>query len=189
MRKEKYRQQVRNREQFPGCASKRVTMVGLALALLLGLGHFVGDRAVGAEAAKKRRPVEFRADHMSGKDDVWTLKDNVVFLEKDEEITLKADQAVYWSKEDRAEITGNISVSGMFLITSDPLPEKTKLKLQFQVPGDSEKVQVIGEVLWCREQKERPPHFPGMGIRFVGISDQHRIIIDRFIKELLEKDK
>ena len=86
-------------------------------------------------------------------------------------------------------VTGNISISGMFLITSDPLPEKTKLKLQFQVPGDSEKVQVIGEVLWCREQKERPPHFPGMGIRFIGISDQHRIIIDRFITELLEKDK
>jgi len=84
-------------------------------------------------------------------------------------------------------VTHNISVSGMFLITSDPLPENTRLKLNFQIPGDSEKIQVLGEVVWCREKDENSPYFPGMGIRFLGISDRDRAIIDRFIQELIEE--
>jgi len=86
-------------------------------------------------------------------------------------------------------VTGNISTSGMFLITSDPLPEKTRLKLQFEVPGEAKKIEVIGEVIWCREQGERPALVPGMGIKFLRIREQDRASIDRFVRELLEEEK
>ncbi len=86
-------------------------------------------------------------------------------------------------------VTHNISISGMFLITSDPLPEKTKLKLRFELPGNSHKVEVVGEVVWCREQGEGPPTFPGMGIRFLGIKDNDRAGIERFISEVLAAEK
>lgn len=83
----------------------------LCLGLLLCLVCLGGQQTEGAEGAAKRHPVDFRADHMTGKDNVWTLKSNVVLSEKKEEMTLKADQAVYWADEDRAELTGNISIT------------------------------------------------------------------------------
>ncbi len=85
-------------------------------------------------------------------------------------------------------ITGNISVGGMFLITSDPLPEKTKIALQFRLPDDEEKIQVLAEVVWCREKDERPGLPPGMGIKFLKISDKDREKIDRFVKGIYEKE-
>jgi len=86
-------------------------------------------------------------------------------------------------------VASNISKSGMFIVTTDPLPEKTEIKLQFQLPDDPEKIQVIARVLWCRERDERPPHFPGMGLRFIEISAEHKARIDRFVKEILASEK
>jgi uncharacterized protein (TIGR02266 family) len=83
-------------------------------------------------------------------------------------------------------VASNISKSGMFIITTDPLPEKTEIKLQFQLPADSEKIQVIARVLWCREKDERPPHYPGMGLIFTEIKEADQDRIDRFVKEALE---
>ncbi len=83
----------------------------------------------------------------------------------------------------------NISRSGMFLITTDPLPEKTEIKLSFQLPDDHTLITVIAEVLWCREQDERPPHYPGMGLRFTKISREHQSLIERFVKQMLAVSK
>jgi Tfp pilus assembly protein PilZ len=73
----------------------------------------------------------------------------------------------------------------MYLITTDPFPEKTQLKLQFQLPGDDRNISVIAEVVWCREKDERPPFYPGMGLSFTEIKDEDRERIDRFVKGLL----
>lgn len=86
-------------------------------------------------------------------------------------------------------VTHNISVSGMFLVTTDPLPENTRLKLQFQIPGVKDKIRVTGEVTWCREHEERPPFFPGMGIRFLEITEKDRGCIEQFVREFLEDGK
>lgn len=85
-------------------------------------------------------------------------------------------------------VTGNISVSGMFLITSDPLPEKTRIKLAFQVPGNHKKIHTLAEVVWCREQNEKPGLPPGMGIRFISIKTKDQKNIDRYVRELLKED-
>jgi len=86
-------------------------------------------------------------------------------------------------------VTHNISVSGMFLITSDPLPEKSRIRLKFELPGMRRKLEAVGEVVWCREQGERPPFFPGMGIRFLSIKENDRADIEKFILELLDQEK
>jgi len=83
-------------------------------------------------------------------------------------------------------VASNISKSGMFLITTDPLPEKTELKLQFQIPDNHAKIELIAVVVWCRERDERPPHLPGMGLKFTRISKSDRERIDRFIRESLD---
>jgi len=83
-------------------------------------------------------------------------------------------------------VTHNISRSGMYLITTDPLPEKSILKLEFQLPNDSHKIRLIAEVSWCREKDERPPFYPGMGVRFLEIDAQDRSRIEKFVKETLD---
>ena len=86
-------------------------------------------------------------------------------------------------------ITGNISVGGMFLITSDPLPEETKIALQFSLPEDKDKIQVLAEVVWCREKDERPGLPPGMGVRFLKIKARDRKKIDRFVQEYYKEQE
>ena len=83
----------------------------------------------------------------------------------------------------------NISRSGMFLITTDPLPEKTQFKIKFQLPNDGKPISLIAEVLWCRERDERPPFFPGMGIKFTEISANDQTRIDEYIKAALKENK
>jgi uncharacterized protein (TIGR02266 family) len=85
-------------------------------------------------------------------------------------------------------VTYNISCSGMYLLTTDPFPEKTQLKLIFQLPGDEHKISVIAEVVWCREQDERPPFYPGMGVAFREIRDEDRERIDKFVQERVKED-
>ena len=75
------------------------------------------------------------------------------------------------------------------MITTDPVPEKTQLKLNFQLPGDSHKISVIAEVVWCREKDERPPFYPGMGVIFTEIKDEDRERLDRFVKGLIAEEK
>lgn len=94
-----------------GILPTRALPRGLCLSLLLCVVCLGAQPTDGAEGAAKRHPVDFRADRMTGKDNVWTLKTNVVLSEKKEEMSLKADQAVYWADEDRAELTGNISIT------------------------------------------------------------------------------
>lgn len=83
-------------------------------------------------------------------------------------------------------VASNISKSGIFLVTTDPLPEKTELKLKFQIPNDPAPIEVIAVVVWCREWDERPPHLPGMGLKFTHISRDDEERIDRFIRSSLD---
>ena len=86
-------------------------------------------------------------------------------------------------------ISGNISAGGMFLITSDPLPEKTKIALQFSLPENKDKIQVLAEVVWCREKDERPGLPPGMGIQFLKIKARDRKKIERFVQEYYKEQE
>ena len=94
-----------------GHACDKVMARAIVLAVLLGLAYLGMNAVNGVEERKKKRQVQFRAEQMTGKDNVWTLSGSVVFAEKEEEITLKADRAIFWPKEDRAEITGNIEIT------------------------------------------------------------------------------
>jgi uncharacterized protein (TIGR02266 family) len=86
-------------------------------------------------------------------------------------------------------VTYNVSSSGLYLITTDPFPEKTQIKLNFQLPGDSHVISVIAEVVWCREKDERPPYYPGMGVIFTEIKDEDKARIDKFVREHIAEEK
>jgi len=60
---------------------------------------------------------------------------------------------------------GDISASGIFVRTLEPLPQGTRLQLHFAAPGLTEAFQLLGEVVWTTSDGPRT----GMGVRFLGV--------------------
>ena len=80
----------------------------------------------------------------------------------------------------------NISKSGMFIATTNPIQPGEQLSLKFQLPAPLKgTVRCLCEVVWKRPHGTHLPFEPGMGLKFVdlptGISDQ----LDEWIKEQL----
>lgn len=87
------------------------------------------------------------------------------------------------------EHTDNISRSGVFVLTEEPLPIGSRLRLQFSLVADRlTEVDVDGEVM--RVVKKGDPdestYGPGMGIRFINLSQEICDIIDDIINKRLE---
>ncbi len=73
------------------------------------------------------------------------------------------------------EISSNLSASGIFIHTHDPLDPGTHLNLQFRLPDDF-LIRTRGEVMWVNEGDEEEE--PGMGVKFLQLNsdDRHRIL-------------
>jgi uncharacterized protein (TIGR02266 family) len=82
----------------------------------------------------------------------------------------------------------NISEGGIFLRTHTPLPENTILHLAFSLPYDSENIRVAGEVVRKTTLGVQFDMEPGIGLRFITISDDTKIRIRNFVKWSLTGD-
>jgi len=79
----------------------------------------------------------------------------------------------------------DLSATGIFVRTNTPEDAGTRINLRFTPPdGSGEPLELEGEVIWVNPV--RPGHsdnlHPGMGIRFVGIEDEHRHRLVEYIK-------
>lgn len=72
------------------------------------------------------------------------------------------------------EYSSNLSQSGIFIQTTEPVKPGTLLHLQFSLPDDH-RIRTRGEVIWVNEEDEEP----GMGVKFLGLmkKDKDRILI------------
>ena len=69
------------------------------------------------------------------------------------------------------DYSANLSVGGMFIETSRPLPLGTRFHLRFSLPGFSEPLDSDAEVRWVLDEAVGP--IPcGMGVCFENMSDQ-----------------
>ena len=74
------------------------------------------------------------------------------------------------------EYVTNISSSGAFIRTEDPLPVGTKVNLRFTViVDDLETIEGIGEVVRSSDDP------PGMGVVFTKLDSVSRVLIERLI--------
>jgi len=80
----------------------------------------------------------------------------------------------------------NISEQGIFVETDAPLDTGTMIDLQFQLPDSQKKIEVLGEVTWTNPRRPNPEenHNPGMGIRFVNLSELDKETILSLIKRI-----
>jgi type IV pilus assembly protein PilZ len=83
--------------------------------------------------------------------------------------------------EDRhVATTRNISLGGVFVETTAPLPLQTRLQIRFRIPTQSEPIEVGGEVRWVEPAGEE--QLPGMGIRFQGLRAREVWALNRFFQ-------
>jgi uncharacterized protein (TIGR02266 family) len=75
------------------------------------------------------------------------------------------------------EYSANISASGIFVRTQEPLEPGTELTLEFTVADDWQLICGRGHVIWVRTKDESPDAPAGMGIRFLEMDPQSRRLI------------
>jgi CheY-like chemotaxis protein len=86
----------------------------------------------------------------------------------------------------RAEVATAISEGGLYVRTLHPRPSNTLTPLRIFI-GDRE-IKATAVVLYSYALGEGPFEDPGMGMKFVEISDSDRALIRKFIKEQLTGD-
>ncbi|HEV8581795.1 MAG TPA: TIGR02266 family protein [Thermoanaerobaculia bacterium] len=82
-----------------------------------------------------------------------------------------------------SEYSANISPGGIFLRTVTPRPPGSMLELEFRLGDGFELIKGRGEVIWARAEDEGPGRPPGMGIRFLELSEGSRELIYRIVDQ------
>jgi two-component system chemotaxis response regulator CheY len=86
----------------------------------------------------------------------------------------------------RTEIATEISEGGLFIRTPDPRPKDALLQVRIVLPA--REISAAAVVLYSFKAAAGTSKVPGMGMKFVEISDPDRETIRRFIKEKLVGD-
>lgn len=87
-----------------------------------------------------------------------------------------------WVEEERGNElyfrrTGNVSKGGVFFEQTIPHALGTRVKLRFTLPGDSEVIEALGEIVNTPNVKDGL----GMGLKFVVISPEHQRRLEAFV--------
>ena len=76
----------------------------------------------------------------------------------------------------------NLSLGGIFIETSEPLPVRTKLKVQFCLPEMSRPIVADGVVVHTlRVGQGRNPSVSGMGIKFSELDPSSRQMLEEYL--------
>lgn len=85
-----------------------------------------------------------------------------------------------------SEFSANISPTGMYITTKTPEPPGSMLDFEFRLGDGFEIIQGKGEVVWTRAIAEGPSRPPGMGIRFLELSEGSKELIYRIVDQYIQ---
>ncbi len=74
----------------------------------------------------------------------------------------------------------SISRAGIFIQTINPKDEGERFKLEFQLPNDDETITCMAEVIWKRSYHPLEEYEPGMGLKFIDISEEISAKLDKW---------
>ena len=74
----------------------------------------------------------------------------------------------------------NISLGGLYLESTTPLPIGVTVQLRFQLPTQPEPVEVAGDVRWV--VKKEKSELSGIGIRFQGLRARDVWALNRYFQ-------
>src|SRR5690349_19232927 len=78
----------------------------------------------------------------------------------------------------------DVSRSGIFIRTKEPLAVGTQMKFEFQLRDASPLIAGEGTVVWTRENDpSRPAIAPGMGVRFDRLAEGSQQVLEKILAE------
>ena len=83
--------------------------------------------------------------------------------------------------------TSNISKGGLFIKTNNPLPEGESFILKLKLPGLVEALKINCVVVWVNKDESRSDMPVGMGLRFVDMDKNERLMLDKYIGSIMGK--
>ncbi len=78
--------------------------------------------------------------------------------------------------------TDDLSEGGLFVATHNTILRGNIADIEFMLPDDDNPISVQGEVRWVREYRPENDAPPGMGLKFINLSDSVRQRITNFVK-------
>jgi len=96
-------------------------------------------------------------------------------------VELEVDIGMHSETNFYAGFSGDVSMGGLFIATYKPLPVGTRTTVSFVLPGGHH-VVTAGEVTWVRDAMNEMDAAPGMGVRFMELSDTDRHYIAEFTR-------
>lgn len=106
------------------------------------------------------------------------MSDN--FRRTDPRYARRLEVEIIAAGETRTATTRNISLGGVFIEASQPLPLQTRLQIRFKIPTHPEAIEVSGEVRWVEPGETDQPC--GMGVRFQGLRAREVWALNRFFQ-------
>ncbi len=95
-------------------------------------------------------------------------------------VGFKSDRAFLW------EYSEDISKGGIFIKTANPMPLNSRVQLRLSLPGRSEEISVVGEVIYVLKEGETG-RGPGMGLQLIDFEKEGKKEIEEYIEELKKK--
>ncbi len=77
----------------------------------------------------------------------------------------------------------NLSDGGLFVATYAPMPIGAMVDLRLSLPTSPAPLNVRGEVRWIRERPDADGGWPGMGIRFAGLTPSDEAALQAFLRQ------
>lgn len=95
----------------------------------------------------------------------------------DLDVTVSSEHNFY------AGFVENMSHGGLFIATHQLKPVGERLEFSVHLPDEGGPIRGLGEVRWVRVYSESSNVPPGMGIRFLEVSDETNARIERFLAQ------
>jgi len=84
------------------------------------------------------------------------------------------------------EVSGDISLEGMFIKSEDPRPEGSIFDFRMDLHDDFTLIEGRAEVVWVRSHSQTEAQPNGMGVRFLDLDETGRKVIERLIRQVTE---
>ena len=82
----------------------------------------------------------------------------------------------------------NLSRGGIFIAATNPREAGSRFQLEMGLPAPLKMtIQCSCEVVWKREFAKKSPYEPGMGLKFLDLSEEIAERIDRWISSTLDE--
>src|SRR5579863_8340158 len=87
-----------------------------------------------------------------------------------------------------ADYAKNISKGGTFIRTSKPLNAGTEFVFVLSIPGQTDQLQLLGQVMWTVDEERATEENPaGMGIRFKFTHEGELKQLEDFVSKLMSE--